>query len=369
LLIERGADASLAPPNSISAYLLAAKLGYVVILEMIIEKVGSGEFPWLSVYEHMEDRDTYNALQFAAAGGHRDALTTLLEATPLADKITATSPRLGRTCAHLAAKAGSLDCVKILMRYSQPLFSVRDHSGRTPLFLAIVGGNQELIQYMKDNLLDYDNPQDMGIILLNPVPARNDNDDSDSDSLPESSHDEATHEQKISEPRQIGAMLADAIDHYQISQEPLFKSILDHTSRKDLASAIMPCRGCTLLSYTAATNKIRPMLELLELGFTGFVAGCEEHWPDGYNALLCACLNIRKLMTTHLFIAADKARSFFKLCLDAYLKVGMSWFHLPISPIQALFHFRNSGPDIVYHQKMVLEIFIKHLTEHAERYW
>ncbi|KAF5610426.1 uncharacterized protein FSUBG_3042 [Fusarium subglutinans] len=370
LLIERGADASLAPPNSISAYLLAAKLGYVVILEMIIEKVGSAEFPWLVIYEHMEDRDTYNALQFAAAGGHRDALTTLLEATPLADKITAASPRFGRTCAHLAAKAGSLDCVKILMRYSKRLFSVRDLSGRTPLFLAIVGGNQELIQYMKDNLLDYDNPQDMGIISLNPVPAqKDDDDDSDSDSLPESSHGEATHEQKISEPRQIGAMIADAIDHYQLSRDPLFRSILDHTSRKDLVSAIMPCGGCTLLSYTATTNKIRPMLELVELGFRDFVAGCEEHWPDGYNALLCACQNIRMLMTTDLFIPADKARSFFKLCLDAYLKAGMSWFHLPISPIHALFHPRNSGQDMVYHQRIVLEVFITHLTEHAQRYW
>ncbi|KAI1020244.1 hypothetical protein LB503_006244 [Fusarium chuoi] len=76
------------------------------------------------------------------------------------------------------------------MRYSKRLFSVKDLSGRTPLFLAIVGGNQELIQYMKDNLLDYNNPQDMGIISLNPVPAqKDDKDDSDSDSLPESSHE------------------------------------------------------------------------------------------------------------------------------------------------------------------------------------
>ncbi|SCO88041.1 uncharacterized protein FRV6_12168 [Fusarium oxysporum] len=368
LLIERGADASLAPPNSISAYLLAAKLGYVVILEMIIEKVGSAEFPWLGVYEHMEDRDTYNALQFAAAGGHRDALTTLLEATPLADKITATSPRFGRTCAHLAAKAGSLDCVKILKRYSESLFSVRDLSGRTPLFLAIVGGNQELIQYMKDNLLDYDNPQDMGIISLNPVPDQDD--DSDSESLPESSHGEATHEQKNSEPRQLGAMIADTIDRYQLSRDPLFTSILDHTSRKDLASAIMPCGGCTLLSYTATTNKIRPMLELVELGFSGFVAGCEEHWPHGYNALLSACLNFRTLMATDIFIPPEKAHSFFKLCLDGYLKARMIWFHLPISPIQALFNSsRNSGHDIIEHQIRVLQIFINHLTEHAQVYW
>ncbi|KAF5646857.1 hypothetical protein F52700_1765 [Fusarium sp. NRRL 52700] len=368
LLIERGADASLAPPNSISAYLLAAKLGYVVILEMIIEKVGSAEFPWLAVYEHMEDRDIYNALQFAAAGGHRDALTTLLEATPLAGKIAAASPRFGRTCAHLAVKAGSLDCVKILMRYSQRLFSVRDLSGRTPLFLAIVGGNQELIQYMKDNLLDYDNPQDMGIISLNPVPARNDDDDSDSDSLPESSHGEAPQAQKISEPRQLGAMIADAIDHYQLSQDPLFRSFLDHTSKSDLQTAILPCGGCTLLSYTATTNQIRPMLELTELGLSGLVAGCEEHWPDGYNALLCACQNLRTLMTTDLFIPSEKARSFFRVCLDHYLTMGMSWFYLPISPIQALFSSQNSGPGIIYHQKAVLEMFIKHLTEHAQAY-
>jgi ankyrin repeat protein len=368
LLIERGADASLAPPNSINAYLLAAKLGYVIILEMIIEKVGSAEFPWLGVFEHMEDRDTYNALQFAAAGGHRDALTTLLEATPLADKITAASPRFGRTCAHLAAKAGSLDCVKILKRYSESLFNVKDLSGRTPLFLAIVGGNQELIQYMKDNLLDYDNPQDMGIISLSPVRAQDD--DSDSESLPESTHGEAGHEQKDSEPRRLGAMLADAIDRYQLSRDPLFKSILDHTSRKDLESAIMPCGGCTLLSYTAATDRIRPMLELVELGFKGFVAGCEEHWPHGYNALLSACLNFRPLMATDIFIPSEKAHSFFKVCLDAYLREGRSWFHLPIPPIQALFDSsRNSGQDIIDHQIRVLQIFINHLTEHAQVYW
>ncbi|KAF4339845.1 hypothetical protein FBEOM_6214 [Fusarium beomiforme] len=157
LLIERGADASLAPENGLNAYLLAAKRGHTVILECIIEKAPSN-FPWLCVFEHAgegEDWDTWNAIQFAAAGGHRDALMTLMEATPLIDTIATPTPRLGRTVAHLAAKSGSIDCVKVLKRHDEELFHVRDSARRTPVSL-VDKKNEELVEYMRENLLDPD---------------------------------------------------------------------------------------------------------------------------------------------------------------------------------------------------------------------
>ncbi|KAF9772467.1 hypothetical protein IL306_009832 [Fusarium sp. DS 682] len=154
LLIERGADAALAPEKSMNAYLMASKLGFVVLLECIIEKAPT-DFPWLCVFEHTNDHDIYNAMQFAAAGGHRDALTTLMEATPLIDEIGKPTPRLGRTVAHLAAKSGSIDCVKILKRHDEDLFHVRDLAGRTPVSL-VSEDNEELVEYMRENLLDPD---------------------------------------------------------------------------------------------------------------------------------------------------------------------------------------------------------------------
>ncbi|KAF4451601.1 hypothetical protein F53441_5457 [Fusarium austroafricanum] len=363
LMIQRGADAALAPGTCINAFMVASKLGYVVVLENIIEKAPS-DFDWLCLYEHFEDGDTYNALQFAAAGGHRDALTTLLEATPLEYEIDTVSPKFGRSPVHLAAKAGSLDCIKILTQYKADL-NIKDSAGRTPLFLALIGGDRDLIEYMKEHLLDPGNGQDLGISLLEPVSKK-----SFDSKMTDESFDKESPGHMDSEPKQLGAMIADAIDRYQLNSDALFESFLDHTSKEDLESAIMPCGGCTLLSYAAAGQKIRPMVELLDLGFKGFVTGCREHWRSGFNALFNACRDIRSLMIFDTFISREKAYSFFKKCLDAYLGEGMLWFHLPVSPIQALFH--NSqvlDRSSIEHQSTVLQVFIDHLTEHAETYW
>ncbi|KAM0250106.1 hypothetical protein ACHAP5_002423 [Fusarium lateritium] len=332
MLIDRGADASLAPPKSRSPYIMTVLEGYVAVLEAIVDKAPV-DFDWLCSHDYPQDSDTYNALQLAAVGGHRDVLMTLLEATPLIHKINTASPRHGSSPAHLAAKAGSLDCVKVLIRFGAN-FNAKDSSGRTPLFLAIISGNRELIDYLKEHLLDPDNGQDLGISLLGPVSPDH---QLDSDMLDVPSDE--PHEFKDLGPRRLGAMIADAIDHYQLNRDALFGSFLDHASKKDIESAIMPCGGCTLLSYTAAKGRIRPMLELLDLGFKGFVTGCDWHWPDGYNALVNGCLNLQSLMAYDIFISAEKVYSFFEKCLDAYLQEGRLWFHLKMSPIFALFDF------------------------------
>ncbi|KAL3593496.1 hypothetical protein FPOAC2_07794 [Fusarium poae] len=368
LLVRRGADASLAPPDSISGFMLAAKIGFVVVLENIIEKAPE-DFNWLCRFNALEHGDIFNALQFAAVGGHRDVMMALLEATPLVKEIDTTSPRYGRSPAHLAAKAGSLDCIKVLTRFGANL-TVRDISGRTPLFYALLGPNREVAEYIEEHMPD---PSSTRNIVLPPsVP------DSPSTSsvfsLQELSDvdmaDASSETDENSNPRRLGDLLAHAIDHYQLKSDALFKPFLDHASKKDLESAIMPCGGCTLLSYTASKNLIRPMLELLELGFKGFVTSCDEHWNDGYNALFEAARHLQRLMAYDMFISPEKAYSFFEKCLDAYLQEERVWFHMRMSPIHAIFYFGQSvhhpAPE---HQYNVLQIFINHLTEHAEQYW
>ncbi|KAF4955258.1 hypothetical protein FSARC_11890 [Fusarium sarcochroum] len=361
-LIERGADVGLAQPDGYNALIAAAKTGQVVVLESIIEKAPD-DFNWLCVYE--KDGDVYNALQLAAAGGHRDFVETLLEATPLFEKINTVTARSGRSPAHLAAKAGSLDCIRILTKFAAN-FQVKDSSGRTPFFLALLGGNRAVIEYLKEHLPEPDNGQDLSISLQGPPSDSS----SDSEMMDAPLDDQAPHGVEVIEQRRLGAMIASAIERHQLSRDSLFKSFLDHASKKDLESAIMPCGGCTLLSYTAAHVLIRPMIELLDLGFKGFVTGCDTHWPDGYNALLNGCLGLQQLMAYNIFISPEKAYSFFEKCLDAYLQEGRLWFHLPVSPIYAICQNQQIiGRPGVEHQSSVLDIFINHLKDHAEEYW
>ncbi|RGP75103.1 hypothetical protein FLONG3_5787 [Fusarium longipes] len=374
LLIRRGAAASLAPPDSISGFMLSAKIGFVVVLETIIE-TAPPDFDWLCRFNALEHGDVFNALQFAAIGGHRDVLITLLEATPLAQEIDTPSPRYGRSPVHLAAKAGSLDCIKVLTQFGANL-TLKDSSGRTPLFYGLLGPNREVAEYIEDHMPD---PSSSRSLVLPPCEPDSSDVTCDSDMSSDVSSDidmsdGSDEENESSEPRRLGDLIAHAIDHYQPSSDPgsdtLFQPFLDHASKKDLESVIMPCGGCTLLSYTASKDLIRPMLELLDLGFKGFVTGCDEHWPDGYNALLQAATDLQPLMAYDIFISPQKAYSFFEKCLDAYLQEELLWFHLRITPLHALFEPRQAVPrPSLEHQSKVLQIFITHLTEHAEEYW
>ncbi|KAM0297187.1 hypothetical protein ACHAPM_009718 [Fusarium culmorum] len=364
MLVRHGADASLAPPDSISGFMLVAKIGFVVVLEAIIEKAPA-DFDWLCRFTALEHNDVFNALQFAAIGGHRDVLMALLEATPLVGEIDTVSPQYGRSAAHLAAKAGSLDCIKVLTRYGANL-TLKDYSGRTPLFYALVGPNREVAEYIGERM-----PDSRNIVLPPSMPdsAASPNMPSDASSDVDMAEAPSVTDEN-SDPRRLGDLLAHAIDRYQLKRDALFRPLLDHASKRDLESAIMPCKACSLLSYTASKNLIRPMLELLDLGFKGFVTSCEEHWGDGYNALVDTARNIQSLLAYDMFISFEKAYSFFEKCLDAYLQEERIWFHLRTNPINALFESKHAvAQPNLEHEYNVLQIFINHLTEHAEQYW
>ncbi|CAG7562749.1 unnamed protein product [Fusarium equiseti] len=368
LLIRRGADASLAPPDHINGFMLAAKIGNVVVLETIIERASPG-FDWLHRFKAVEYDDIYNALQFAAVGGHRDVLMALLEATPLAKEVNTVSPVHGKAPAHLAAKAGSLDCIKVLTRFGANLL-LKDSSGRTPAFLSMLGRNREMAEYINDRQPGATGGQHFAIPEPGPESSGTSSDIVMGEASDDSDDDPENNPDQDSDPEALGDMVSHAIDHYQLKGNGLFRPFLDLTSKQDLESAIMPCGDCTLLSYTASRYLVRPMIELLDLGFKGFVTCCLDHWPDGYNALLQAAADLYSLMAFDMFMSPEKAYTFFEKCLDAYLEEERLWFHLKVTPIHALFNNKQLVPDgSAEHQANVLQIFIKHLQDNAEKYW
>ena len=365
LLIRRGADASLAPPDHINGFMLAAKIGNVVVLETIIERAPPN-FDWLYRFRAVEYDDVYNALQFAAVGGHRDVLMALLEATPLAKEVNTVSPVHGKAPAHLAAKAGSLDCIKVLTRFGANLL-LKDSSGRTPAFLSMLGRNREMAEYINDR--GATGGQHLAIPEARPGSSAS-SDTSMGEASDDSDDDAENTPDQDSDPEALGDMVSHAIDHYQLKESGLFRPFLDLTSKQDLESAVMPCGDCTLLSYTASRYLMRSMIELLDLGFRGFVTCCSDHWPNGYNALLQAAADLHSLMAFDMFTSPEKAYTFFEKCLDAYLEEERLWFHLKVTPLHALFNNKQLVPDgSAEHQANVLQIFIKHLQDNAERYW
>ncbi|KAM5345198.1 hypothetical protein ACJ41O_011060 [Fusarium nematophilum] len=367
VLLEYGADPAFGGSDGYNALLAVAEAGNVIILEEIIERVDP-EFDWLCIYEG--PGVSYNALQIAADNGRHDVLELLLSSTPLAEEIDSVTKKNGMSPAHLAARGGYLECVKTLSRYGAEL-EAKDSSGRTPLFWAIMGGKEDVVEYLKDTLMDPGSKEEHAISLLGHWSPKLGSEVRETVSRPpDGDAPEASRAPKESESRRLGAMIADMISRHRASSGGLFTPLLKHVSKEELEAAILPCDGCTLLSYTAAWSLMSPMLELLDLGFGGFVTGCSKHWPSGYNALLHGCLQIQKLLQFNIFIPPEEVYSFFSRCLDIYLAEGRLWFHLPFPPLYAICQYRHTvGGTKCEHQERVLQIFIDHLVAHADEYW
>ncbi|KAF4973908.1 hypothetical protein FZEAL_9134 [Fusarium zealandicum] len=357
-LLENGADPAFCGPDGYNALLAAADLGSVAVVEEVIERVGFG-FDWVCHYER--SGVYYNALQLAARKGHRDVLEILLQSTPLGEEVDSATAHNSLPPAHLAAKFGFLECLKTLRKFGADL-AVRDASGRTPLFWALLGGKEEVAEYLKDSLPDYDVQKDDGISTPGPLEPVLDSEASELISR--------TPGRSRSESKVLGKMIADMLLRHRPGRVGLFASLLKYTSKDELEAAIMPCNSCTLLSYTAAKSDVGTMIELLGLGFRGFVASCSEHWPVGYNALVDACLHIRGFLRYDFFTAPEQVYPVFSKCLDGYLAEGRLWFHVPTPPIHVICQYQKAtkAPDCI-RQMEILGLVLGHLVVHADEYW
>ncbi|KPM34218.1 hypothetical protein AK830_g12356 [Neonectria ditissima] len=315
ILLDHGADPAFSK-NGDWAVLCAAKKGYTSIFIKILEEVGS-DFDWHCVY-NVPSKRTYNALQVAAAHGRDVALAWLLDQTTLRLDLDRGTLRNKLAPIHLAVEAGSLTCVTVLKEKGADL-EIRDPTGFTPLLLAIRGDHEDIIRYLLEAGVNTETDRygmhisstwrrsSVGIVKefvtskleANPV----------------------TPGEKPS-PAKLGALLADMIENCDPQTEGAIATILTEIPKEELMAAILPCGGCTLLSYAGAHHASMMMLELVDLGFGGFVTGCSTHWVHGYNALHHACFGLLRQVdieqtevveNTLKFIRKDHADEYWKL--------------------------------------------------------
>lgn len=87
----------------------------------------------------------WNALHYAAYGGHAEVVQMLL-ARPL--DLDAAAPN-GQTALMLAAKAGKLEVVKLLIDADADL-ELEDHDGKTAMDLAGAAGHGDVVEYLRE---------------------------------------------------------------------------------------------------------------------------------------------------------------------------------------------------------------------------
>ncbi|KAH7159745.1 ankyrin repeat-containing domain protein [Dactylonectria estremocensis] len=358
-LLAFGADPALTV-NGDYVLLAAAKKGYVEIFEKILEKAGS--FDWRCFY-NVPGKRTLNALQVAAMNGQHEALQWLLERTPLRHKLDAGSPRYGLAPIHLAVSNGSLACVKVLHECGADL-EVRDPVGATPLIMAIRGDKEDIFRYLLESGVSTElDRYGIHIASVSRRAAAGIIDEFVNDKLGAT----PLIPFEVPDPIRMGALLADLIENSLLQCEGVIAKVLAYVPKEHLQSAILPCRGCTLLSFAGMYASTNIMLELVELGFGGFITGCETHWYDGYNALHHACFGLLRQLEYE--ESEESTLIFIRKCLDAYLKEGLLWFHVDCTPLHAVVQFGRSELSMLDIRRRILRVLLNHLDARAEDYW
>ncbi|KAH6894558.1 ankyrin repeat-containing domain protein [Thelonectria olida] len=360
-LLQYGADPTLSFSKVFPIH-EAAEKGYVTVLEKIRED--APYFDWF-VRSDRPGRPSYNAMQIAALHGRASALTWLLERTTLWSIINETTPRNGNAPIHLAIFSGDLDCVQILAQHGADL-ELRDYDGCTPLLRAVHKGHEEIIGFLLKSGVDTETDL-YGIRVLSgwrPAPTR-----VVKDFVATKFKEYGIPELTKPDPVKLGFILAEMIECHGTWNDSAFKAIIPDIPKEDLMAAILPCRGCTLLSLAGANGCTRMMLELVELGFGGFITGCSKHWVHGYNALHHACFGLLGQIDREEEALVESTLLFIRKCLDAYLDDGMLWFQVPCSPLAVVqFGNGNRTPDWNVYERALDEL-LQHVETHTDRYW
>ncbi|KAI5464933.1 hypothetical protein BGZ63DRAFT_350298 [Mariannaea sp. PMI_226] len=362
-LLQYGADPTLSFGID-SPILDAVERGYIEVLDKMLDALPP-TFDWTFRYEP-PGKPSYNALQIAALNGRAEALRWLLQKTELLLYLNDVTPRNGLAPIHLAITARSLECVQILGSRGADL-ELQTHKGATPLLLAVQKGCEDIVNYLLKSGVDTETDM-YGIHVVSgwrPAPAR-----IVQDFIAQNFKTHGLSETEKPDPVKLGHILAEMIACHGAWNDSAFKAILPTIPKEDLMAAVLPCRGCTLLSFAGAHGCNKMMLELMELGFGGFVTGCSKHWIHGYNALHHACFGLLGQLERKEDELAECTLLLIQKCLDVYLDEGILWFQVPCSPLCAVVQFGNNGRlvDWEIHHRALLKL-LNHVEAHADRYW
>ncbi|KAF7554514.1 hypothetical protein G7Z17_g2840 [Cylindrodendrum hubeiense] len=332
LLLDHGADPALSK-NGDQAILAAAKKGYVEIFNKVAEVAGS-DFNWLCLYD--------------VKGKHQG------------------SPRNGLAPIHLAVNAGSLSCVRALDDFGADL-EVQDPNGATPLILAIRQDEEEIFRHLLDAGVDTELDR-YGIHIASTIrrAAAGIINEFVADRLGAT----PLVPYYVPNPLRLGALLADLLQNCLSQSEGVIAKILAYVPKEHLLTAILPCRGCTLLSFAGAHACNNIMLELVERDFGGFITGCSTHWPHGYNALHHACFGLLRQLDPEEPELVETTLIFIRKCLDAYLKEGILWFDVGCTPLHAIVQFGCASHNERFEvRERALRVLLNHLEARADEYW
>lgn len=319
------------------------------------------EFDWYHEWENPQDGLTYSALQLAASKGHSEILEYLVRDTPAGDIIDEGTSKNPSPPMHLAIRAQSLACVRVFTECDANL-EYRDSLDRTPLALAVEVGNVEIVKHLMDCL----EPSDAMAIGVSAATLELYSKACEIiRSQPKDTH--AT-------PKRLGTLIASRI-LTDYTPNGVLNSLLVTYSQDEIKNAIMPCDGCSPLSFAAAHDDIQTMVGAVSLDLGGLTGGCSKHWPSGYNALLDACQQLGNICNWENYgewerdVEDKDIDTFFWRCLDRYLSEGMLWLQLPCSPLYLLCQFREEETTPCRLYLSILRIFRDHLVQNAEKYW
>jgi ankyrin repeat protein len=362
ILLDHGADPSLATKDGLDSALAAASRGSIRLLEKIRSCAGSN-FDWRATCTSrftivhpgghgvsLTARNC-NALHLAAFNGHDLVLQFYISSFKL-DLEAETHDELWRPL-HFAALGGSSTCIRLLHEKGANLDSrVRD--GGSALHVAVRWCQPPAIRTLLE--LGPKNPVDgdqatpflhalrVGIKdVIEPFNGQ----------LSNTNMEEQPAGSSAKRFRLIGGAMEVMINQNDIHG---CKSILMAATTKDLDRAVLKCGGCNLPMLAVRKHKAEILQWLLEIGVSGFLGRCALHYhlSSGFN-LINEIFDRFAVHTTPAMLS-----TILKLVLNAYLDKGIPWLGAPIiTPIHVAAKRGLIEP---------LTVIVKHLKENAHRY-
>eukprot|EP00940_MAST-03C_sp_MAST-3C-sp2_P001666 g1666.t1 len=142
---------------------VACERGHAKKLKEMIAK-GVRTFAGISSVDvNAEDSDGFTPLMIAAACSRPACVKVLLDSGAKTSLVTY---ELSCTALHLAARAGQVECVRLLTEANKALIDVKNTKGETPLFWACIGGHTEVVRYFVSQGATVDGKNRKGITTV-----------------------------------------------------------------------------------------------------------------------------------------------------------------------------------------------------------